>query len=68
MTSAADGEGGEIRFTDPEMAFLRHVRFGELPARVRPSDMVELAETDPRRDWPDSGPSREQTDAQRAGG
>lgn len=40
-------------FTDEEFAFLRHVRFGQLPERVLPSDMVELSETEARRDWPD---------------
>jgi len=44
------------RFTDEEMAFLRFVRFGELPARVLPEDRVELVETDPRRDLPDGLP------------
>ncbi|GAA5081219.1 hypothetical protein HNP84_009372 [Thermocatellispora tengchongensis] len=33
------------RFTKEEEAFLRFVRFGELPARVLPADMVELVET-----------------------
>lgn len=37
-------------FTDEELAFLRHVRFGELPARVLPEDQVMLIETDPVRD------------------
>jgi hypothetical protein len=32
------------KFTDDELAFLRHARFGELPPRVRLEDMVE--ETD----------------------
>jgi hypothetical protein len=71
MTSDAnrtDDGSGDISFTDPELAFLRHVRFGELPARVRPSDMVELVETDQRPDWPDAAPSRAQTEAQMGGG
>lgn len=63
-----DGGTGEITFTDPDLAFLRHARFGELPGRVRPADMVELVETDPRRDWPDTGPSREQSEAHWGGG
>jgi hypothetical protein len=42
-----------IRFTDEEAAFLRHVRFGELPARARPEELVELVETDPARPDPD---------------
>jgi hypothetical protein len=45
-------------FSDEELCFLRHVRFGELPARVRPEDMVETQETDVRRDLPD-GTTRE---------
>jgi hypothetical protein len=35
------------RFTDEELEFLRHVRFGQLPERVRPEDYVELTESDP---------------------
>jgi hypothetical protein len=42
-------------FTDPELAFLRHARFGEMPARIRPEDRVELAETDPPRAPADLG-------------
>jgi len=34
------------RFTDEELAFLRHARFGELPERIRPEEFVELTETD----------------------
>ncbi|MEV0455210.1 hypothetical protein [Catellatospora methionotrophica] len=42
------------KFTDEESAFLRHVRFGELPARPAPDDLVAQTEsdTDPRRDTP----------------
>jgi hypothetical protein len=40
------------QFSDEELAFLRHVRFGELPPRVRPDDRVELVETETRRDRP----------------
>jgi hypothetical protein len=44
-----DDERGEprIEFTDEEWAFLRYVRFGELPPRVRPDEMVEAQETEP---------------------
>jgi hypothetical protein len=45
--------GTAERFSDEELAFLRHARFGELPARVRPGELVELTETDPRRDRPE---------------
>ncbi|SES00951.1 hypothetical protein [Actinokineospora terrae] len=41
------------RFTDEEFAFLRHARFGELPARARPEDLVTLKETDPVPDYAD---------------
>ncbi|GGM60188.1 hypothetical protein ACFFX1_04730 [Dactylosporangium sucinum] len=44
-------------FTDDELAFLRHVRFGELPARIRPEERVELTETESRRDRPDDPPA-----------
>jgi hypothetical protein len=37
-------------FTDEDLAFLRHVRFGELPERVKPEEYVELTETDPPRE------------------
>ncbi|WP_432828315.1 hypothetical protein [Dactylosporangium sp. CA-092794] len=43
----------EESFTDAEMAFLRHVRFGELPRRVLPEDRVELTEIESPRAWPD---------------
>ncbi|WP_162907920.1 hypothetical protein [Allorhizocola rhizosphaerae] len=33
-------------FTDEELAFLRHVRFGELPQPVRPEDYVATVETE----------------------
>ncbi|MDG4810180.1 hypothetical protein O7634_25795 [Micromonospora sp. WMMD1120] len=39
----------EQPFTDDEYAFLRHVRFGELPPPVRPDELVALTETDPGR-------------------
>jgi hypothetical protein len=44
------------RFTDEEAAFLRHVRFGELPPRVRPQDRVELTETERQRGVPQPEP------------
>ena len=49
----ADDDMPGIRFTDEEAAFLRHVRFGELPHRVLPEERVELVETEPRRDVPE---------------
>ncbi|WP_433207872.1 hypothetical protein ACQP00_42245 [Dactylosporangium sp. CS-047395] len=54
-------------FTDAELSFLRHARFGELPAPVRPEDRVELEETDAPRTWLDVGPSPEQQRALQAG-
>jgi hypothetical protein len=42
----ADAPSGGEPFTDAEYAFLRWVRFGELPPRVAPSDLVEVVETD----------------------
>jgi hypothetical protein len=45
-----------MEFSDEELAFLRHARFGELPARVSPDDRVELIEVDPRRDRPEPDP------------
>ena len=41
------------RFSDEELAHLRHVRFGKLPARVLPEDHVQLVETDHRPDRPE---------------
>ncbi|MGI5237515.1 hypothetical protein [Dactylosporangium sp. CA-139066] len=57
----------EEPFTDTELAFLRHARFGELPERVRPEDRVELAETDPPRAPDDLGIDPDQQRAINAG-
>jgi len=54
--------------SDADHAYMRFVRFGELPERVRPDDLVELIETDPRRDRPEPAGSEEQSRALRAGG
>jgi hypothetical protein len=43
----------ETAFTDAECTFLRHVRFGELPARVPLAQLVAMTETDPPRDLPE---------------
>ncbi|MEU7782586.1 hypothetical protein ACX27O_10225 [Micromonospora sp. SD19] len=43
----------EQPFTDDEYAFLRHVRFGQLPLAARPDQRVELTETESRSDRPD---------------
>jgi hypothetical protein len=42
-----------VRFSDDELAFLRHTQYGELPPRVPPEDLVELQETDPPRAEPE---------------
>jgi hypothetical protein len=42
-----DDDEPRIEFTDEEWAFLRYVRFGELPRRVRTDELVELQETEP---------------------
>jgi hypothetical protein len=42
-----DEDEPRIEFTDEEWAFLRYVRFGELPHRVQPDELVELQETEP---------------------
>jgi hypothetical protein len=34
--------------TEEEYVSLRHAKFGELPDRVLPKDLVELVETDPQ--------------------
>jgi hypothetical protein len=49
-----------IRFTDEEWAYLRYVRFGQLPPRIAPEDRVELQETDPGGGWTDPAALRRQ--------
>ncbi len=53
-----DEHGPTEQFTDEELAFLRYVRFGELPARVAPSDLVETTETDLPHEEPPQPPVR----------
>jgi hypothetical protein len=53
-----EDRGHTEQFTDEEFAFLRHVRFGELPARVAPADLVETAEADPPHEEPQQPPVR----------
>lgn len=57
-------------FTDDEYAFLRHVRFGELPPGVRPEERVESteSETEPRRDRPDPIGGQHEWDLRAGGG
>ena len=38
--------------TEEELADLRHTRFGHLPARVRPEDLVETEEAEPVHEEP----------------
>lgn len=52
MTENIESEHRE-HFTDDELAFLRYARYGELPERVRPADLVELVETDPPEQLPE---------------
>jgi hypothetical protein len=40
-------------FSEQELAFLRHARFGELPDRVTADELVQSVETDARRDLPE---------------
>ncbi|MFI1194742.1 hypothetical protein ACH4T9_15990 [Micromonospora sp. NPDC020750] len=47
-------------FTDEEYAFLRHVRFGELPSGAHPDERTTSTETDPRRDRPDPASNPDQ--------
>jgi len=49
---ADDDQTKAERFTDEELAFLRFARFGELPSRVRPSEMVETVDADAEREEP----------------
>ncbi|GAA1897090.1 hypothetical protein [Asanoa iriomotensis] len=49
-----DDNDERVVFNDEEAAFLRHARFGELPPRVLPDELVELHETDPRPVRPDN--------------
>ncbi len=55
VATVGDDERNEprIEFTDEEWAYLRYVRFGQLPARVAPEDRMELQETDPGGGWTD---------------
>ena len=45
------------QFSDEELAFLRHVQFGEMPQCISPEDRVELTETESRRDLPEPEPT-----------
>jgi hypothetical protein len=46
------------RSTDEDFALLRHAKFGELPDRVAPEDMVETADADPAHEEPQQPPVR----------
>ncbi|MGI5215932.1 hypothetical protein [Plantactinospora sp. CA-290183] len=46
------------RLTDEEFEELRHVRFGKLPARIVPAELVETAETHPAHEEPVEPPVR----------
>ena len=47
-----DREHTEPR-TEDELAHLRQTRFGHLPARVRPEDLVETNDADPAHEEPE---------------
>lgn len=53
-----EDRGHTERSTDEEFARRRHVRFGELPARVTPADLVETVDTDPPHEEPPQPPVR----------
>jgi hypothetical protein len=38
--------------TEEELADLRHTRFGHLPARIRPEDLVETEDADSAQEEP----------------
>ena len=40
-------DDASVRLSDHELAVLRQLRFGELPARARPEEWIEETETDP---------------------
>jgi len=63
-----EDHGPTEQFTDEEAAFLRHARFGELPPRVLPSEMVQLVETESRRDIPEPAGDRHNWDVRGASG
>ena len=44
--SMIENDASAVRFSDEDLVFLRRVRFGELPPRIRPQDWVEETETD----------------------
>jgi hypothetical protein len=39
--------------TDEEAELFRWLRFGQLPDRIRPSDMIAMVDVEPRRDVPE---------------
>lgn len=57
-----------MSLSDAECARQRAERFGKLPTGVRPDDLVELVETVPRRDRPETALSEDQWAALHAPG
>jgi hypothetical protein len=47
-SGVGDDRGRADRSTDEQFEGLRHLRFGKLPTRVAPADLVETTRTDPR--------------------
>lgn len=52
----SEQEHAAERFTDDELAFLRHARFGELPPRIAPEQRTASTETEPPRYLPEPEP------------
>jgi hypothetical protein len=48
---------------DADFAYFRFVVFGELPARIKPDEYVEMVETDTKPGRPESAVSEAQYDA-----
>ncbi|RKR85793.1 hypothetical protein BDK92_0002 [Micromonospora pisi] len=64
----ATGEESVEHFSDEELAYLRHLRFGQLPPRVLPEDHVPLIETDHRPDRPEPTGGEDEWMLRNAGG
>ncbi len=54
-------DGGQLAWlSEEEYAALRQTRFGELPARVTPTELVETVETELRHEEPAEPPVRQE--------
>jgi hypothetical protein len=54
--------------TDVDGVQARVTRFGKLPARIQPEEIVETVETSSRQSWPDPAGTEEQRQALLGGG